>query len=141
MIVDREFFSIAANDFCVHLCVVVVRGFLEILDLLAVIGFDLIQVGILKETGEKFDEFLLFGGAALLPVGAEGTFGHLSEIKPVIDYFFEFLTSLIPFVLSFQSGIVKDRYELVDALAKLILRYSRDHYNRSHEQQNSQHEC
>ena len=93
--------------------VIVVFSLLQVLEVLAIVGFDFVQIGSLKQIGKKFDEFLLLLGAAATPLGAERAFGHLREIEPLIEHLFEFVPSLTLFAFSFQLRILEDRQELV----------------------------
>ena len=61
-----------------------------ITDLLAVVRFDFVQIGILQERAEKLDKLFLFFGAVLAPLGTERAFSHLGKIEPPIDHLFEF---------------------------------------------------
>ena len=56
------------NDFCVYLCVVILLPLFLVQDLLPAVGFDFVQISVLKETGKEFDEFFLFLRAATPPL-------------------------------------------------------------------------
>jgi hypothetical protein len=102
------------------------------LEFLAIVGFDIVQLSSLKQTAKKFAEFFLFLRAAATLLRTERTLGHLREIKPLIDYFSEFVPSLILFALGLQLRILEDRQELVGGLTNLVPRHSCGHPNRLH---------
>jgi hypothetical protein len=112
--------------------VAIVLLLLQVSEFIAAVGFDIVQIGSLKQTGKKLDEFLLFLRAAATPLRTERAPGHLREIKPLIDQLFEFVPSLILFALALQLGILEDRQELVCRLTNLVSRHSCGHPYRLH---------
>src|SRR5207249_257764 len=105
-IIDTVFFAFFIYDFCADLSVVLILSVIYKTDLLAVIGFKLVQVRAFQQIGKRFGELLLLCGAALLPLSAERALSHVREVEASIDDLPKLLSPFGFFGFSFEARVI-----------------------------------
>src|SRR3990170_5975457 len=94
-VVERKLLALLGKNFAVDVGVAAVESFPDVNDFLVGVRFDGIGVGALQKIAKKAHELILFLGGAPAPVGPEGAFRHLVEIKSRKQNLLELLAPLL----------------------------------------------